>query len=776
MKEKLQFCLDKISLIRSKLPKKKPHSEKYYKMIAFLNKYSLVFHFILACVLTFAIEVISRRDFLSTISFLHNHTLAYLYNAFIVFASLSIVYLFRCRAQLRVLISGLWLFLGTINGLILSNRVTPFSYTDLKCISDLFAMQNTNYFTAEEATLVVGVVVAFFVFLGFFFAKGPKYQGKRHFVLGPVSIAALLLVGLPITTQAAQGSNILASYFSNIAQGYADYGFVYGFSTSVVGRGMSKPDDYSEETVDAIETLVNSSKEQTTVSKGSEPNIICVLLESFADPYEVNFLNMSEDPIPNFHNLESNYSTGYLTVPVVGAGTANTEFEVLTGMSMQYFGTGEYPYKTILKQTDCESIASDLSKIGYGTHVVHNNTATFYSRNNAFSMMGFDTFTSKECMNISQYTPNGNWLTDDVLVQETVKAMNATENQSDFVYTITVEGHGDYPTEKVLENPDILVSGAADEASNNQWEYYVNMIHEVDDFIGDLITAVDRRGEDTIIVFFGDHLPTMGLTDADMKSGDIFKTKYITWNNMGLAKKDADLTAYQLLAHITDQAGIHEGTMFRYHQTQTASETYLSGLEDLQYDLLYGKRYSYGGEDRFPASDLVMDVEDVTVSSVRKNTSNNTLTVYGANFTKNTKIFVNGNKVPTTFLTSNLITTSLDNVQNGDTITVNILGSKSLLLRAGTGEVVYEDPDIVPETEDPTEIPETSATEMKNTETENSEMKSSETESSEMKSSETESSEMKSSETENSETGSSETTSKADSSAVTSRAASDTNN
>ena len=81
MKEKLQFCLDKISLIRSKLPKKKPHSEKYYKMIAFLNKYSLVFHFILACVLTFAIEVISRRDFLSTISFLHNHTLSYLYNA-----------------------------------------------------------------------------------------------------------------------------------------------------------------------------------------------------------------------------------------------------------------------------------------------------------------------------------------------------------------------------------------------------------------------------------------------------------------------------------------------------------------------------------------------------------------------------------------------------------------------------------------------------------------------------------------------------------------------
>lgn len=88
--------------------------------------------------------------------------------------------------------------------------------------------------------------------------------------------------------------------------------------------------------------------------------------------------------VPNFHKLYQNYTSGYLEVPVVGAGTANTEFEILTGMGMQFFGLGEYPYKTILKQTNCESIASDLSEIGYGTHVVHNNGGNFYSRRNAF--------------------------------------------------------------------------------------------------------------------------------------------------------------------------------------------------------------------------------------------------------------------------------------------------------------------------------------------------------------------------------------------------------
>ena len=230
------------------------------------------------------------------------------------------------------------------------------------------------------------------------------------------------------------------------------------------------------------------------------------------------------------------------------------------------------------------------------------------------------------------------------------------------------------------------------------------MIHNTDNFIAELIDAVNRRGEDTIIVMFGDHLPTMGLEDSDMKSGDIFKTKYATWNNFGLPKEDADLTAYQLLAHITDQVGIHEGTIFNYTQTQSDSSTYKNGLENLQYDLLYGDRYAYNGTDPYPASDLVMDVEDVVIKSVRKNTINHTLAVYGSNFTKNAKIFVNGEKVSTTYLTSGIITTSLDNVQDGDVITVAITGSQGIILREGTSEIVYEDPDVAAtETEEPTE-------------------------------------------------------------------------
>lgn len=672
----------------------KQHSEEYLRRIAFLNKYSLLFHAMLSCGIVFVVEILSRRDFLSACSFVGGHTGAFLFNAFIVFASLSLVYLFRRRAFFRIIISGFWIILGIINGCILSNRVTPFGFTDLKCINDLFAMNNTNYFTAEEATIVVIGLGLFALFCAVLFIKGPRYQGRIHKIVVLASIVSVMFIGLPVTTSAAQNANIVASYFSNIAQSYENYGFIYGFSSSVVDRGMSKPDDYTEEHVAEITDKVDSTKQETTVTKDDAPNIICVLLESFCDPDEIKFLHYNDDPIPTFHKLEENYSTGYLTVPVVGAGTANSEFEVLTGMSMQYFGTGEYPYKTILKKTDCESTAADLASIGYGTHAVHNNGGNFYSRVNAFSMMGFDTFTSKELMNIQTYTPNGSWATDDILVDETIKTLDSTPNQPDFTYTITVGTHGDYPKEQVIENPKYTANGAFDEETKNQWTYYINQLNEVDTFMADLIDKVSKRVENTVIVFFGDHLPTMGLQDSDMRSGDIYKTKYVTWNNMGLEKQDADLYAYQLMASITNSVGIHEGTILNYHQTQMNSSDYLDGLENLQYDILYGDRYCYNGEDKYPATDIVMGIDPVTVDSATNSIGDSEVIIRGSNFTKWSKVFVNGSKVNTIFSGPSCLIISKDAISDGDTLQVNQMGSNNTVFRS-SNTLTYSDSDVV---------------------------------------------------------------------------------
>lgn len=598
----------------------KAFKQRFKKWVPLLNKYSLIFHGILACGLILLIETFSRHSAVAAASFFVHSPLTFLYNALLIFASLLLAFLFKRRMLIRICISIFWLILGITNGIILAARVTPFNFTDFKLIRDLVAMQSSKYVTTSEKILIIVFLAIVGLFVAFLAIRGPKFKGRIKRFRNLVALAACL-VAIPFVTKAAIHNNILAGYFGNLAQGYRDYGFVYSFSASVVDTGMSKPDGYRQASINNI--VENSKESGSEISSPDAPNIIFVQLETFIDPYEVKFLELSEDPIPNFRSLTENYSTGYITVPVVGAGTANTEFEILTGMSIQYFGLGEYPYKTIMRDQNVESIADALAPLGYSSHALHNNGGNFYGRANVFNEMGFDSFTCKELMNITKYNEIASWPTDDILLEETRKALDSTPDQSDFVYTITVQSHGSYPSEPVFEDPFVEVSGAATQEENYQWEYFVNELYEVDAFIGDLIADLEARDEKTLVVMYGDHLPTMGLTDDDMNNGDIFKTTYATWNNFGLEKEDIDLYAYQILPYYLDQLGIHEGTVMTYHQAQmeqgtTDQSDYLKNLELLQYDLLYGKQYAYAANGRTLNREIPMDmgVQDVILSGI----------------------------------------------------------------------------------------------------------------------------------------------------------------
>ena len=339
---------------------------------------------------------------------------------------------------------------------------------------------------------------------------------------------------------------------------------------------------------------------------------------------------------------------------------------------------------------------------------MHNNGGNFYSRANAFSMMGFDSFQSKEMLDITEYTPLGSWPTDDILTPATTEALDSTEGP-DFVYTITVEGHGDYPTYKVLDNPAVGVTcNGKTEEQRYAWEYYINQIHNVDEFIQSYIEELDKRGEPTLVMMFGDHLPTMGLTESEVATGDLFQTKYFTWNNFDMEKKDQDLTSYQLVSEYLDRLGIHEGTMTNYHQSKikegvkAGTPAYMTDLEALQYDLLYGKRYAYGGIDKYPASDLEMGVSDVVID--RAYFFDGKLHIYGSNFTKWSKVFVNGEKVTTNYESGQCLTIKASAVQNGDTITVCQVGSSNTIFRE-SNEFTVVDPNYVSDTPGSAEQP-----------------------------------------------------------------------
>ena len=553
------------------------------KLSDICNKISLLLHALASAAGYFLIEAISRHSFTEAWDFMTGRPLVFAYNAGLIFTSSLIVYLFRRRCFIRVLLTMFWLLLGIINGVILATRVTPFTGPDLHLLTDGMAL-------LEKYLPKWGVIVALIV-LGLFaltllalIVKGPKYKGKLKYRWN-IPLVLLSVVAFFGITQLALEKRVLSNYFGNIAFAYEDYGYPYCLGVTIFNTGISCPRDYSETEIKRIE---NTEKNLPKTKEGDHPNIIFLQLESFFDPELVNYLEISEDPIPIFRKLMKEYTSGYYKVPSVGAGTANTEFESITGMSLHYFGPGEYPYKSILKETTCESAPYVLKDLGYSTHAIHNNEANFYGRRSIFPNLGFDTFTSAEYMAEEDDKNPLGWTKDKVLTEEIMKCLESTEDQPDYVYTISVQGHGAYPEEPEIEEAEITVTGSPTESKNNQWEYYVNQLKEMDDFVGELTAALEEYPEDVVLVMYGDHLPTMDLTVEDVDNRYLFQTQYVMWDNFGLEKKDVNLAAYQMAAEVMDRVGIHEGTVFRYHQARRNTKNYQVDLENLQYDLLYG--------------------------------------------------------------------------------------------------------------------------------------------------------------------------------------------
>ena len=110
--------------------------KKMQTLEEFMNRYSLILHGICAIMINYIIEAMSRHSVMAAWEYSRISTKAFLYNAFMIFVTFSIVYLFKRRALSRIILSILWLVLGIVNGVMLSRRVTPFNAQDLKTVAE----------------------------------------------------------------------------------------------------------------------------------------------------------------------------------------------------------------------------------------------------------------------------------------------------------------------------------------------------------------------------------------------------------------------------------------------------------------------------------------------------------------------------------------------------------------------------------------------------------------------------------------------------------------
>ena len=441
----------------------------------------------------FIVELANRRSLVSLFRFAFFNPHILLINFMLILTSYAFMFVTKRWGMARVIAAAFWGIIAATDFVLLFFRTTPFNYHDLQLVESALRVMN-HYVTKLEFAGIVAALALAVILLVWLCRKAPVREDRPDYLKGLIKIAVCIALTVYFW-MIGHISGVLPRNFSNIAQAYQDYGLAYCFVNSAISTGISRPDTYEPGTVDVImqeevvpeqesgevdaqvvqaedgEEEIPEVPEQETQSAledyDSSINVVFLQLESFFDLTELNDLTLSEDPIPNYHRLFDNYSSGFVSVPSVGAGTANTEFEVITGMNLDFFGCGEYPYQTVLREQTCESMPYVFHNLGYTAHAIHNNSAEFYSRYTVFSRLGFDRFTSLEYMYDTEFTPNG-WVKDDVLTDCILESLRSTEG-SDFIYTISVQGHGGYPSEPVLESPKITLSlREEDEARENQ--------------------------------------------------------------------------------------------------------------------------------------------------------------------------------------------------------------------------------------------------------------------------------------------------------------------
>lgn len=623
-------------------------------------------------VLVFATEFLLRGNLADVITLIKEKPGVVLANYLLILMLTSIFFLVKRKYMVYFISFVVILGVAITTFFLMKIRGIPLTFSDLYSIGE--AMEIADKYISKTMIIIAVVCLVFLIAVAVFLYK-LDCDTKRFKLINFVLIF-IVSIGFFSTVKSQQEKNIMQFKRWDIPASYKCNGLTYSTVESCLKYIRTKPSDYSQAKIKEItEKVEKAEAKDNRKLNDKKPNVIFVQLEAFMDPTEVKGVEYSEDPIPNFRKLTQTFTHGMASAPTTGGGTVRTEFEVMTGNNIDYLTPGEIPYNTILKSKYYNSVATTLKSQGYKAHAIHNFQGNFYGRDKAYAKLGFDDFTSKEYM--SNYELNEReWVKDVILTKYIEKALNSTKG-SDLVYTVSVQGHSSYPTDAENYDFPIKVSGTLDQTILNQMYYYVNQIKGTDDFVGELVDMVNKRDEDTIILFYSDHMPKLKIFEDDDFYLDKYEAPFAFYANFDIEKYDIDkIESYELSSLMFKEAGLKYGPMERFN-TYMKDDSDFSKMQDLiEYDVLFGKSYYINDDEKAKKNTLKMGVEDIVVNNIE--TKGNKMIIHGQNFTTNSRVYLNDKSVDKRFIDEN--TLEVDKVDNLETISIKQIGRNSVIL------------------------------------------------------------------------------------------------
>lgn len=552
------------------------------------------------------------------LEFSSNHDLTWMYPlclllewALIAFAMLGLFFLFQRRCGGAVVLAVALYVLGLAEYFVILFKSMPISPGDLTALSTAAAVAGTGftYTITSFCMLSLAFTVIAIQICTLAAQVAPKRQkGSWRGLVLNLLIAIVCLGGIAAHTTLLDYYHTLyiQVYSWRPLESYYRQGFLPSFISGAQTIKPSKPEDYS---ISGAKKLISEyakeydSNNQTGGSSATrleatkqfdeeKPTVIAVMNETFSDLSIYQNMHADYQGPTYFKSIGDCLSRGRLYVSAYGGGTANTEFEFLTGNSMAYLGSGVYPYTTY-DLTDTENLAAQFKSLGYYTTVMHPNHGTNWNRENVYKDFGFDQFLT---INDFQNAETLRGMVTDKATYDKILELLDTNSNPQFIFDVTMQNHSGYDTGLIPYDKQMSLN--IDGEFNSNVNEYVSLIQQSDEALKYFLNKLSKLDRKVVVVFWGDHQPFFPDTyndrwftneDDATHQERLWQTSYIIWANYDVAgnsqtSHEEDLSSNYLSSELMKLIGAPLTDYQKAHLTLRQSLPALNsvGYEDSQ--------------------------------------------------------------------------------------------------------------------------------------------------------------------------------------------------
>ncbi|WP_065454675.1 LTA synthase family protein, partial [Bifidobacterium longum] len=378
----------------------------------------------------------------------------------------------------------------------------------------------------------------------------------------------------------------------------ANNGPIINFLRLTHPKIMDKPEGYSQETMEELAKKYSSEANQingTRANNLTDNTVIMILSESFSDPTRVPGIALAEDPMPNIRALKETTTSGLMLSPGFGGGTANIEYQSLTGLDLALFDDSmQSMYQELVPHQKNPFAWNQIWNAEYGKSgsvAFHSYYKNMYLRDVNYKKFGFNKFytlDSKPAITHQDRTDNSPYVNDAASYQNIIDQLNKEEHPQ-FLQLVTMQNHMPYDNwyfNNQFEQANVTEN--LNDYERGQINTYAKGVSITDQATIDFLNQLNAMDKPITVIFYGDHLPGSYQTAAADKNNTLalHQTDYFIWSNQASAsagvKLDASNTAYTSPNYFMEMAAEHmNAKVSPYLAFLTQTRTDIPALERL---------------------------------------------------------------------------------------------------------------------------------------------------------------------------------------------------